>query len=426
MGIGADLKKAREELGITLQAVSEKTKINIPFLESIEREEWSVFPSQTFAKGFLRAYAKMVKVDTVLATRQFNEEVMPTSVVVSPPFNIESGPIQTSLFPTSVKKEPLVVHPTSTPVPMSTPMASMESRPATLSRPAVPPRTTSIPRVALKPAFRDLALEFDDAAAAEERQAVARMLFTRRTSPTMDFRRWWTMAANAIALLIFVALLAFGARGLWHWAKGLRHHTDSAAVDSPMSVAVTEAPAPMEPVDSSDPIPPTRPIAPRALGSASKTKPIVRVGVPKPIAKPIRSTLDKSQGATAPMGGAPQTGVAAPGAAQAASSVAPVSMTSAQAAAQAAAPVDKYHHLILKGLESAWVLVVVDGRVRSQMNIQPGQLKAFQAVHGFAVKIGNAAGVDAQYDGRSLGVLGGHGRVVEFVLPQGYQPPIEP
>jgi hypothetical protein len=98
-----------------------------------------------------------------------------------------------------------------------------------------------------------------------------------------------------------------------------------------------------------------------------------------------------------------------------------VSLSPAQAAAQAVAPVDKYHHLILKGIEASWVLVVVDGQTKNQFYLIPGQLKAFTAARGFAVKIGNASGVDAQYDGRSLGVLGGRGKVVEFVLPLGYQ-----
>jgi transcriptional regulator with XRE-family HTH domain len=52
MGIGADLKKAREEAGITLQAVSDKTKINIPFLEAIETRGMVGFPLADFREGF--------------------------------------------------------------------------------------------------------------------------------------------------------------------------------------------------------------------------------------------------------------------------------------------------------------------------------------------------------------------------------------
>jgi hypothetical protein len=46
-------------------------------------------------------------------------------------------------------------------------------------------------------------------------------------------------------------------------------------------------------------------------------------------------------------------------------------------------------------------LVVVDGRARSEFNLMPGQLRMLDALNGFQVKIGNAAGVDAQYDGKT-------------------------
>ena len=58
--------------------------------------------------------------------------------------------------------------------------------------------------------------------------------------------------------------------------------------------------------------------------------------------------------------------------------------------------------------------------------LEPGAVKFFKAVGGFTVKIGNAAGVDAQLDGTSLGVLGANGKVVELNLPKGYVPPSKP
>jgi len=456
MGIGSDLKKAREELGITLEAVSEKTKINVPFLEAIEREEWSVFPSQTFAKGFLRAYAKMVKVDTVLATRQFNEEVAPTAVVVSPPFNIESGPIQTALkFPIPlVRKEsvpPLVQPPAPapTPVPVAPPAAPRSTSPPVERKlgPAPKPtshlRPTAHPKPAPHVAPKDLALEFDEAKAAEERQAVARMLFTRRTTPAEDHRRWFVLALKVVLLVLVLASAAFSIRGFFRWALAGRH-VKQAVVENPVVPEPTEAPAPMKPVRQAPPsvtVKPVhatlktvvkKPIPQNPVAAVQKPalvaqpqlpqRPGVVVAKPATLTSPALPQRPSMVGQPSPI--VPKTNPAA--LVPAAVSSVPAALSPAQAAAQAAAPVDKYHHLMLKGLEASWVLVVVDGRARSEMNLMPGQLKVFQASQGFAIKIGNAAGVDAQYDGRSLGVLGGRGKVVEFVLPMGYHPPREP
>jgi len=403
MGIGADLKRAREEAGITLQAVSDKTKINIPFLEAIEREEWSVFPSQTFAKGFLRAYAKMVKVDPALATKQFNEEVSPSAVVVAPSYNIEAGPVQTALkFPASPKSAPpKKEEPRSVPSPHPTPApppVEREPRPAPAPAPAprpAAPRATHHPRVAPAPPPRDLALEFDDKAAAEEHQAVARMLFTKQAGASIDARRWFRQALGLLALVVLLALVALGVRGIVHWAGGLRQ-AQVAENEEGVQPTPTEAPAPM------------RPVADNARNEAFQPK---RVTTPKIPPRPVKRAVSAAAVAATP---------------SAAVTVSPVPVSPTQAAAQAAVPADKYHHLILKGLESSWVLVVVDGRARSEFNLMPGQLRMFDALNGFQVKIGNAAGVDAQYDGKTLGVLGGRDQVIDFVLPHGYHPPAAP
>jgi transcriptional regulator with XRE-family HTH domain len=477
MGIGADLKKAREEAGITLQRVSDKTKINIPFLEAIEREDWSVFPSQTFAKGFLRAYAKVVKVDTVLATRQFNEEVAPAPVIVAPPFNIESGPIQTAWkfplpiikketpVPTAKDEVPAIASkpfpklvpepaPKSAPKPMPVPTTAPVSAPApppkAEHRAANPPKpiATSRPPAQTKTVPhktpKDLALEFDEAEEAKERQAVAQMLFTRN-APSTDYHHWFIGALKVLAVLILLVLAIFGIRGLWKVAfEG--HSSTAAEVESAVPPAPTEAPAPMKSARKGLPPIPSNPGSSAEAPVAQKSAVGVHKAVSPKTALPAKVLGGGQPGAAVQGRAVPQlvaqaqtslaqkqvmapqtTGVLSAGSAQPTSmpsafSAKPAALSAAQAAAQAAAPADKYHHLILKGLEASWVSVAADGQARTDLYLLPGQLKTFQAARGFVVKVGNAAGVDAQYDGRSLGVLGGHGRVVDFALPQGYQP----
>jgi transcriptional regulator with XRE-family HTH domain len=84
MSVGMDLKAARESKKISLDKVSERTKIPAKYLEAIEEGRFDIFPSHTYAKGFIRAYGKVVGLDPAVLTRQFNAEVAPVEVSIQP------------------------------------------------------------------------------------------------------------------------------------------------------------------------------------------------------------------------------------------------------------------------------------------------------------------------------------------------------
>ncbi len=52
------LKKAREEKGKSLEEIARETKINIRYLEAIEKAEPSSVPAPIYLKGYIKAYAK--------------------------------------------------------------------------------------------------------------------------------------------------------------------------------------------------------------------------------------------------------------------------------------------------------------------------------------------------------------------------------
>jgi transcriptional regulator with XRE-family HTH domain len=58
------LKKAREAKGYTISDVSDQTNIAIRFLEGLEREDFSVFPGEAYALGFLKNYGLFLELDT--------------------------------------------------------------------------------------------------------------------------------------------------------------------------------------------------------------------------------------------------------------------------------------------------------------------------------------------------------------------------
>lgn len=59
-GIGAQLKAAREERGLTLEEVAAETRIPQRHLVTIEAGNFAALPARTYAIGFTRTYAKAV------------------------------------------------------------------------------------------------------------------------------------------------------------------------------------------------------------------------------------------------------------------------------------------------------------------------------------------------------------------------------
>ena len=71
---GARLKDARESRGLTLHAISDMTKISIPLLEALERDEYGRLPGGIFSRSFVKAYAAAVGLDADKTVAEFIEE----------------------------------------------------------------------------------------------------------------------------------------------------------------------------------------------------------------------------------------------------------------------------------------------------------------------------------------------------------------
>jgi cytoskeletal protein RodZ len=63
VNLGSLLYEKRLESGEPLNSISKKIKVKEKFLDSLEKNDYSTFPSQTFAVGFLKAYAKYLHLD---------------------------------------------------------------------------------------------------------------------------------------------------------------------------------------------------------------------------------------------------------------------------------------------------------------------------------------------------------------------------
>jgi flagellar biosynthesis protein FlhG len=60
---GKTLKALRERMGINLENISKETKINTKILEYIEEEVREKLPAEVYLKGFLKGYARMLRLD---------------------------------------------------------------------------------------------------------------------------------------------------------------------------------------------------------------------------------------------------------------------------------------------------------------------------------------------------------------------------
>ncbi len=60
-GVGALLKQSREQRGLTTAEVASQLRLKVSLIEQIEAEQWDPAVSATFIRGYLRAYAKLLK-----------------------------------------------------------------------------------------------------------------------------------------------------------------------------------------------------------------------------------------------------------------------------------------------------------------------------------------------------------------------------
>ena len=75
--VGARLRQARELRRLSLQQVSEITKLRIHYLQALEDDDYSAIPSAAQARGFLRLYAEFLELD-------FADLVSPAQPVAAP------------------------------------------------------------------------------------------------------------------------------------------------------------------------------------------------------------------------------------------------------------------------------------------------------------------------------------------------------
>jgi curved DNA-binding protein CbpA len=72
---GKDLKKIRDELGVSLEMIAEMVKVRMVFLRAIEEDQFEKTPSRIFLKSFLRAYAQCIGLDANVVVDRYLKRI---------------------------------------------------------------------------------------------------------------------------------------------------------------------------------------------------------------------------------------------------------------------------------------------------------------------------------------------------------------
>src|SRR6266542_2788207 len=82
MDVGAALRDAREQRGLSLNRLSQATKITVTILQAIETNRRDMLPRGIFLRGFVRAYAREVGLNPEDTVRQYLDQFEPVTHVV--------------------------------------------------------------------------------------------------------------------------------------------------------------------------------------------------------------------------------------------------------------------------------------------------------------------------------------------------------
>jgi cytoskeleton protein RodZ len=92
--VGAQLRKAREGAKLSLDAAAQALKFSPRQIEALEADDYAALPGRTIVRGFVRGYARLLKLDAEGLLREL-ETVMPSGLVeVRPPddFGVAAQP----------------------------------------------------------------------------------------------------------------------------------------------------------------------------------------------------------------------------------------------------------------------------------------------------------------------------------------------
>jgi cytoskeletal protein RodZ len=349
---GDKFRKAREKKDISLDAVSNVTKISARMLQAIEEEHFDVLPGGVFNKGFIRAYAKHLGLN--------DEEAITDYLACLRQAQIDAHEVW----------EP--EHPAQT-------------------RPAIPERRHAV--AANKPAVKSPP-PVQAPVQVEELPGLQLPRAEHVRPPRKDFSGNsgieipWRILAIAAIVVVLAGIL---------WVR--RSHTAATASASTSPAKSDFAAAPVSP--PSNQTSSSMPATNTATG-ASASAPSVP---PQPSAQP--STTIRTSTPAASSG---------PGAADGANENDVITRTSNPPVSNPSAKPTAPLKLVIRANETSWISIIADGQSVSRETLIAPAHASVRAGHEIIAKIGNAAGVTFLWNGQEIPADGAEAEVKTFVF----------
>jgi cytoskeletal protein RodZ len=385
---GDKFRKAREAKELTLDDVSNVTKIGPRMLQAIEEENFERLPGGVFNKGFIRAYAKHLGLDPEEAITEYLDCLRQAQVVAQqawdPAAQTEVRPAPPVKMPKEGPKTPAPAPGRVAPSAPVTSVAASVDNPATKAQPAV--EVAELPELQLL------------------READVRPPARTTYTPTAKTGSSWRLIV--VAGLIFILGIAL-------WTR--RSHTAN-----PQPAAVNPAPTNSS---SSSPVTPPPIVAPAQSPSAASSAMAPDANSAGLLQSPPMSPQPSRSNAPTTTAPAPATSPGTPSSGSPSipdtvedkndvtirtfGKAAPAKTTEAAAAS---------FSLVIRATENSWLSVVADGQqVRQETLIAPAHTSV-HATREIVVKVGNAAAISFLFNGKEISPQGNEAEAKTLVF----------
>jgi len=361
---GDKFRKAREAKKISLDDVSNVTKISARMLQAIEEEKFDLLPGGVFNKGFIRAYAKHLGINDEEAVTDYlaclRRAQVEAQAAWEPPARALAAPAKRSLVAPNRREE------------KAPSLAQVEELPE-----------LQLPR--------------------EEHVRPPRQKYLQRNDGGISWRLW---AVVAVVLVLGFVLWRRHARAVENEAlRGAAPVTQAV----PQALEVNAAPAR---VRSSSP-PAARTGTAKAEGS---TPADVAMHAPAPGKAASQATQVPGQAMQAAGDRHSEAVAAAAGSTNPAidneENKVPARPVATAPADSNAAPLT----LVIRATENSWISVSADGKTVNQETLIAPANTSVRARREIVAKVGNAAGVTFLWNGKEIPAQGGESEVKIFVF----------
>jgi cytoskeleton protein RodZ len=349
---GEKFRKAREKKGLSLDDVSNVTKIGSRMLQAIEEEKFDQLPGGVFNKGFIRAYAKHLGINDQEAVTEYLE----------------------CLRQAQIEAQAAWQPPTRAAAPEKRPLVTPNRREVKAQSPA---QVEELPELQLPRA---------------EHVRRPRQKYLQAREGEIP----WRLVAVAVVVIVLVLVL---------WRRHSRSSVETAASWT-ATPAMQTAPAVVTPAA---PLPASQSLATRAANSApARTS--------APTAAPINPSSQVTQPgapgqatAAAPVNQAADTE-------KTETEKDDVTTRSLPAASTGLATKPASLTLVIRATENSWVSVSADGQTASHETLIAPAHTSVRASREIVAKVGNAAGVTFLWNGKEIPAQGEEAEVKTFVF----------